>query len=103
MKDVKERMARVEEQVSSAHKRLDTSDKEIDSLRDSRHDHSNKIHQQMTIVSTHSAILSGIEGAVRELTENVFAFKIMAATAIVMGGGFISFCVFVGGKLLHWF
>lgn len=103
MKDVKERIARVEEQASSAHKRIDEGYREIESLRDSRHEHSNQIHQQMGIITTHTTILTGMESAVKELTQAVFSFKIMALTALYMGGAFIAFCGFVGGKLLHWF
>jgi len=103
MKDVKERIARVEEQASNAHKRIDQGNREIESLRDSRHEHSNTIQQQVGVIASHTAILTGMEAAVKELTQAVFSFKIMALTALYLGGVFIAFCGFVGGKLLHWF
>lgn len=102
MKDIRERVAVVEQVAASSHKRIDKHDEEIINLRDSRHEHANQIQRQIGITDTHTSILSGIEGAVDKLTQAVFGFRIMAMTAIFMGTGFITFCGFVGGKLLHW-
>ena len=102
MKDIKERVAIVEQVAANGHKRLDSHDNEISALRDARHKHANAIQKQITITDIHTGILSGIEGAVKELTKAVFSFRVMALTAITMGGGFVAFCGFVGGKLLHW-
>lgn len=109
MTEMVERMARVEEKAASAHKRIDTNDKEILSLRESRHAHANEIQR-------HTGILDGMEKAITNLikateaqaqkisdnTKVLSDFRVMAATAILMGGGFIGFVVFVGGNILKW-
>lgn len=95
-------VAGVTEKADSAHKRLDEEKAEIDLLRKRTHDNANDIHRQ-------GGILAGMETAVKDLitatkqnTQAVLTFRIIAITAMFMGTGFISFCGFVGGKLLHW-
>lgn len=102
MKDIKERVGVIEQVASSAHKRIDEHTEEINSLRTSRHEHNGMLQKHMGVIDAHTKILSGIESAVKELTQAVFGFKVMAATAMAMGSMFISFCGFVGGKLLGW-
>lgn len=102
MKDIKERVAIVEQVAASSHKRIDSHDNEILSLRESRHKHANDIQKHTGFIELHTDILSGITAAVKDLTKSVDSFKVMAATAMVMGSVFITFCGFVGGKLLGW-
>jgi chromosome segregation ATPase len=116
MKDIKERMARLEEHKTAINKRLDDNDEEVKSLRDSRH-----IHNGM--LNNHTGILQGIETSIGNLVsstnfqstrteENTAALrdiKVMASTFLKMMQWFFLFCsiigtsfAFVGGKLLHW-
>ena len=108
MKDI-ERLAVVEQVAASAHKRLDTHDDELKIQRDARHLHANVIQRHTGMLESHSEVFVGIKDALKELAGNtrqntsaIFRFEAMAITAIIMGGGFITFCGFVGGKLLHW-
>ena len=99
---VVERLAKVEEKINNSNQRIAKQEDEITSLRESRH-----IHNGM--ISNHTGILVGLESALKSLSEQMrsnthilSSFRGMAITAIVMGGTFISFCVFVGGNLLKW-
>jgi len=102
MKDIKERVARVEEISGSAHKRLDKQEIEVEKLRVAKHDHAGHIQRHEGFIDSHGTILNGIEDAVRVLTKSVYRFETVALTAITMGGALISFLGFVGGKLLKW-
>jgi len=102
VKDIKERIAIVEQVAASSHKRIDKQENEIFSLREARHKHSNDIQRHDGFIESHTDILSGITTAVKELTRSVDSFKVMAITAMFMGSCFIAFCGFVGGKLLGW-
>lgn len=95
-------IASVTEKVDSAHKRLDKEEQEVEKLRTRTHDHANAIQR-------HVGILAGMENAVKELvsatkdnTQAVLTFRIIALTAVTMGTGFIGFCGFIGGKIMHW-
>ena len=105
----RERLAIVEQVAASAHKRLDGHDYEFKVQRGARHLHANEIQKHTGMLESHSEIFTGIKDALKEVaaatrhnTDAIFSFKIMAMTAIFMGGGFITFCGFVGGKLLGW-
>ncbi len=106
---MKERIDKIEDKQSTATidiavitERVDKHDGLLDFLEKSRHKDSGRVH----VVE---GILAGIDTSVNKLitstdknTKSVDAFKIMAMTAIVMGSAFITFCGFIGGKLLHW-
>lgn len=99
---LKERLAILEE-ASKRH------EGEILSLRDSRHNHAGFLQKHDGMFESYNIVIDGIKSSIDNLieatdknTNTIFSFKIMAMTAIFMGGGFISFCVFVGGALLHW-
>jgi len=96
------RMAKIETSFESVKEKLDTHGVEIKSLRDSRHKHSG-------ILQNHTGILTGLQESVDRLivnlSENTGAirdFKTIVITAMFMGAGFISFVVFVGGKIIKW-
>lgn len=118
--DTDAKIATIKATAESAHKRLDEHTKEVDSrfnrqnkeilsLRDSR-------HELNTMTQIHDCILTSIKRSMSILadtvkeqakatsdnTKTLDEFKTMAATAIYMGAGFITFCVFVGGKILKW-
>jgi len=109
-KIISEERFAVLEEVTKRH------DNEILSLRDSRHHHAGFLQKHDGMFESYNIIISGIKEAIDKLTashekstaataantKELFSFKVMAMTAIFMGGGFISFCVFVGGKLLNW-
>ncbi len=106
---MKNRIEKIEDNLSDIRianatitERVDAHSKLLEFLEESRHKHSGRIH----VVE---GILVGMETAVNKLTKStdnntalLRDFKIMAITAVFMGGGFITFCGFVGGKLLHW-
>ncbi len=82
--------------------RVDKHDVLLDFLEKARHKDSGRVHAV-------EGILAGIDTSVNKLvvatdknTRAVDAFKIMAMTATVMGGCFLTFCSFVGGKILLW-
>lgn len=102
MSDIGERMSKVETTLQS-------HDKEIESLRESRHVHNGMIHN-------HTGILSGIEGAVKALSvqmkqnnaviskfeSHLASFKGMVVATIFLISVFTSFTIYVGGTLLKW-
>jgi len=109
--DIKERIAKVEEVASSAHKRLDDNLVEIKGLREAKHDLYGKLH-------SHAGILVGMETAVKGLTDTVkeWADKtdentqtqiknrttVVVALSIVgsLGTGFAGFVVWAISKFL---
>lgn len=80
MRDVKERIARVEQVAASSHKRLDEHGAEIKSLRESRHEHANLLHN-------HTGILAGMNTSVNELTVAVGKISNIINKAIWMSLG----------------
>lgn len=89
MKNLKERVASVEQIASSAHKRIDKQDVEIESLRDSRHEHSNIIHN-------HAGIIAGISNSVDNLIKAVSGLTMQVNKIIWLFGGGMA----VGSTLL---
>lgn len=90
------------EKTDSAHKRLDDHAGEIKSLRDSRHEHAGYIQRHDGIILGIESAVTGLNKTVVQNTKSIVELITMARTAIVMGGGFISFVVFAGGKILKW-
>lgn len=71
MKGVQERIAIVEQVAASAHKRVDGHDREILSLREARHQHSNMLQAHEGTLHTHNTILTGINSSVEKLSDVV--------------------------------
>jgi hypothetical protein len=99
---IAERVIIVEQIAASAHKRLDDHGAEIGSLREARHLHSNALQRHQGTIDQHSEILDGIKRAVDNLTHAITSFRAMVIMGLFMGSGFISFFVFVGGKVINW-
>jgi hypothetical protein len=106
MKSIQTRLAVVEVKVEEIE---DKHGKEILELRNHKHAQSNTLQKHEGMFDSYNIILKGIKDGIESLTtatekntKAIFSFRVMAGTAIFMGGGFIGFVVFVGGQLLHW-
>lgn len=86
MKDIKERIAVVEQVSASAHKRIDLHEHEIEKVRKVSHDNANLLH-------THNAQLEVIPDAMKDFGKKVDMLTKVAWVAI--GGGTV-FIVVLG-------
>ena len=112
--EMKVKMAGIEEKTASAHKRIDyLNDVEVHRLRESKHEHANRIqvhesalHNIETIITTLSKNMSKNAEETGKNTNAMIKLQTKADTIIAMTGTFFIICTtvgsFVGGKLLHW-
>lgn len=85
MKDIKERVAIVEQVAASAHKRIDGVDMEIKSLRDSRYEHNGLLHAHGSLLSSMDVAMTELSTSVNKLTN--FANKLIWVTVGGVGVG----------------
>ncbi len=107
--DIKEILFRHGNKINNQEGQLKVHSEEIDLLNKHRENHSIELQKHTSIIDNYADILKGIKEVIKDLTtatrqntDAIFSFKIMAMTAIFMGGGFIAFVVFAGGKILKW-
>ena len=107
--DIKEILFRHGNKLNNLEGRQKVHSEEIDLLNQHRELHSIELQKHTSIIDNYADILAGIKEVIKDLTaatrhntDTIFSFKIMAMTAIFMGGGFITFVVFAGGKILKW-
>lgn len=112
--DIKVAIAGIKAETTSAHKRIDyLNDVEVHRLRESKHEHANRIqvhesalHNIETIITTLSKNMSKNAEETGKNTNAMIKLQTKADTIIIMTGIFFTICTtvggFVGGKLLHW-